>query len=90
MEEAEQTYKADNWTYSDYDEEYFEDSDDVTEYFEWSELTHAYLRKTISVESLQALIDDESVAWVGNAYYYDIIGYDGEPVHISAADLRAA
>mgnify|MGYP000008944676 FL=1 len=52
---AEQTYKKENWHYSDYDEEYYEHAEDITIYRVWNNILCEYERKTISVESAQRL-----------------------------------
>ena len=54
---AEQEYKKENWHYSDYDEEYYEHAEDITIYRVWNNILCEYERKTISVESVQRLLE---------------------------------
>ncbi|MDR2810448.1 MAG: hypothetical protein LBB84_07835 [Tannerellaceae bacterium] len=58
METSEQEYKKENWTYSEYDETYFEDEDDVTEYMCWLPMEKRYERRTISVDTLGGLLNE--------------------------------
>lgn len=43
---AEQTYKKENWHYSDYDEEYYEHAGDITVYRVWNNILCEYEEKT--------------------------------------------
>lgn len=70
MSSAEQDYKENNWYYSDYDEEYYEDCDDVVEYMYWLSSYKRYERRTISAESL-----DEQVE-CGDFHLFDGTAYD--------------
>lgn len=56
--EAELQYKAENWTYAEIDDEYFEDEDDVTTVFIWSSWRNTYLERSISVELLEERVND--------------------------------
>lgn len=54
MESAEEAYKKENWTYSEYDDEYFEDSDDVCEF---KKFTHdMFVSTTISRETMNEML----------------------------------
>ena len=53
---AEQTYKKENWHYSDYDEEYYEHAGDITVYRVWNNILCEYEEKNISVESGNKLL----------------------------------
>lgn len=55
-EKAEGKYREENWYYSDYDEEYYEDEDDITYYWRWNREKEEYEEKTISVSSLRDLL----------------------------------
>ena len=92
-EDAEKSYKRHNgWTYSAWDDDYFEDADDVVVMIQWEHAynwnpTNGHYKKvTISKDSLQDLIDGEEVVWMNGMYYYDDLGFDGEPAHYCAAD----
>ena len=67
---AEERYKERHWTYSDYDEEYFEDPDDVVEYMCWHSGLHCYCESTISRRSLDDLLAR------GDFYMADDVAYD--------------
>ena len=64
MEDAEQDYKRDNWFYSDFDEEYFEDEDDIVEIYHYVPSV-GYVSTTISKSSLD---DMESLEYNGKIY----------------------
>jgi len=70
MSNAEQQYKEEHWTYSEYDEEYYEDDDDVTEYMCWNAGSHCYVETSISKDSLDQLLDNE------DAFLFDGVAYD--------------
>lgn len=62
---AEDEYKKENWTWSEYDGEYFEDEDDVTKF-----INEDGDEQSISWDSLRAMIATESVIQVGERYYH--------------------
>lgn len=66
---AEEEYKSENWFWSEYDQEYYEDKDDVVEYHVWSTFRQEYRTETISVDSLEWLINDGYVVRVNGEYY---------------------
>ena len=70
LEKAEKSYKEYNWTYSEYDEEYFEDEDDVVEYQQWSFVFNRYDKSTISQETLDEKVEE------GEFYIFDGVTYD--------------
>ncbi len=70
MEKAETEYKENNWTYSDYDEEYFEDEDDITTYMRWECGISRYVESSISTSSLDTQIEE------GDFHCFDGIAYD--------------
>ena len=69
MEKAEKKYKEENWYYSDYDKEYYEDLDDITYYLCWNQETEEYKEKTISVKSLNHLLYDDEFFEFDNVYF---------------------
>ena len=90
-EDAEQSFKEENWYYSEYDDEYFEDEDDVVTALEWDYRRKGYRETTIHVDTFESLCDDGcAVIFDGMRYIDDVIGYDGEPMHIVAAEFCAA
>ncbi len=70
LDQAEKSYKEYNWTYSEYDEEYFEDEDDVVEYQQWSFVFNRYDKSTISQETLDEKVEE------GEFYIFDGVAYD--------------
>ena len=74
---AEQEYKEENWTYAEIDDEYFEDKDDVTSVFIWSDWCCKYIEKTISQDRLDLGIGTDYHEYEGD--YYDTLE------HIDAA-----
>ena len=64
MEDAEYDYKRDNWFYSDFDDEYFEDEDDIVEIYHYIPGV-GYVNKTISKSSLE---DMETLERDGKIY----------------------
>lgn len=62
---AEQEYREENWYYAEIDEEYFEDEDDVTEMYVWSNWTNSYASRTISRDLLEEKVSD------GEAFEYE-------------------
>ena len=71
-DEAEDDYRRENMTYSEYDDEYFEDADDVTEWKRWRASRcngGCYYTETISLESLSKLIDKDEVVYCNGMYY---------------------
>lgn len=70
LEKAEKSYKEDNWTYSEYDDEYFENEDDVVEYQQWSSVFSRYDKSTITQETLDEKIEE------GEFYIFDGVAYD--------------
>ena len=65
-EKAEQEHKERHWFYSEYDNEYFEEKEDVTSFMEYDPERGEYQERTISKESLNGL----------HPYTYEGISYD--------------
>ena len=76
---AEQTYKKENWHYSDYDEEYYEHAEDITIYRVWNNILCEYERKTISVESAQRLLETGELHKLNDMLYDGIDEETGLP-----------
>lgn len=66
LREAEQSYKEDNWEYSDYDDEYFES---VETFYRAIESSKTYVETTISENSLEELISAGDVEERDGEYY---------------------
>lgn len=63
-DDAERHYKEENWTYSEYDNEYFEDSDDVT-----TLKRGACDEISISIDSADRLVDRGEAVLIKGKYY---------------------
>lgn len=68
-EKAEEAYKEENWVYSDYDGEYYEDEEDITCYWRWNREKGMYEEKSISIESLNHLLYNEEFYEFDNVYF---------------------
>lgn len=66
LDDAESTYKRENWYYSDYDEEYYKNEDDITYFYEWNSGLGEYERKSISEKSADELWEKGTLHRFGN------------------------
>lgn len=89
-EAAEERYKEKYWFYSEYDEEYFENKDEIDTVLQWNVLTFSYEKTTIHHDSLMELFENGEAVEIDGVVYIDDIGFDGEPVHFCAAELCVA
>ena len=65
MEKAENEFKRKNWCYSEYDEAWYESLDDITRINIWNESEGIYEEKSISIDTLDGLIENEDVWQLG-------------------------
>lgn len=63
-DQAEREYKESNWYYSEYDDKYYEDEDDVTRY-----INESGDAVSISVDSADSLVSSGELICVGGNYY---------------------
>lgn len=89
-DEAEQDFKERNWNYSEYDDEYFENEDEIGTVLQWNVLRFRYEETTIHVDSLETLFENGEAVEIEGVVYIDDIGFDGEPIHFCAAKLCVA
>ncbi|WP_196212050.1 hypothetical protein [Bacteroides cellulosilyticus] len=61
MEEAEDEFKRKNWYYSEYDNEWHENLDDITRINIWNESEGVYEEKSICTDTLDKLIENKDV-----------------------------
>ena len=86
MKAAEQKYIEENWYYSDYDQTYFENKNDLTTYLYWDWSIVNYVEKTISKHTLDKL----------SFHLYDGVVYDrvnpmtGLPYYVEETEEVAA
>ena len=71
----EERYKKKYWYYSEYDDDYFENESEVTEYFCWQEVAKGYTKRSISVITLARMCDNEKFYRLGDNCF-DTIDYD--------------
>ena len=71
-EKAEEKYQEENWIYSDYDQDYYESEDDMACYWRWNPEAEEYEEKTICIESLHHLLDNEEFHEFDNVYFDQI------------------
>ena len=78
-DEAEEAYKKENWHYSDFNDDWYEDPDDLVTYQKYNCITGEYMEKTISKDSYFNLIDSNELhPWGG--LYFDVINEEaGKP-----------
>ena len=78
-DEAEEAYKKENWHYSDFDDDWYEDKDDIVTYQKFNHITCQYEEKTITKDSYFDLIDNNELhPWGG--LYFDVINEEvGKP-----------
>ena len=71
-DKAEEQYKQEFWHYSEYDAEYYEDEDDITTFNEWHQELSAYVRKTISVDTLRTKLIEDDWHRYGDEYFNEV------------------
>ena len=78
-EEAEEEYKREHWHFSDYDDDWYADKNDLCTYQKYNCITEEYMEKTISKDSFFELLErGELYEWGG--IYFDVINEEaGKP-----------
>lgn len=71
-EKAEKEYKEENWHWSDYDGEYYEDEEDIAWYQHWNREKGKYEEKTISIDSLRGLLYSDDFFEFDNEFFNQI------------------
>ena len=69
MNEAECEYKKEHWFYAQYDDEYFEDEEEITTFITLNTQTGLFEKETISVSYLQELVESGEMVRMGETYY---------------------
>lgn len=69
-EKAEEEYKSEHWAYSEFDDAYFEDENDVVTILDWDWEKELFLETSICVESLVRLYLDWRIEKRGGLFYY--------------------
>lgn len=83
MLEAEQEYKESNWAYSDFDDEYYADDDEVVTYQRWNRQICAYEEKTIFIGTLINLVRNEIFFACDDGKVYNMLCH-GQPLFMAA------
>ena len=83
MLEAEQEYKESNWAYSEFDDEYYADDDDVVSYQRWNRQICAYEEKTIFIGTLINLVRNEVFFAYKDGKVYNMLCH-GQPLYMAA------
>ncbi len=71
-EKAEKEYKEENWHWSDYDGEYYEDEEDITCYQHWNREKGEYEVKTISIDSLRSSLYSDDFFEFDNVFFNQV------------------
>ena len=71
-ETAEQEYKEENWYWSEYDHQYFENEDEIKELYRWNKKLKDNEAFTISKKTLDTLVERKE-AFVYEGEFYDTI-----------------
>lgn len=72
-DECEVKWKKENWYYSEYDDDFYPDEDEITTLFTWDSSTGSYKGQTISHSSLSYLIDSDQAFDFGEFGAFDAI-----------------
>ena len=68
-EECRKNYIREHWHFSDYDEEFYPNEDDITAVSVWDEINQNYKPMTISTESMASLISEKKAFGFGEAWF---------------------
>lgn len=68
-DKAEEEYKKENWHFSEYDNDYFKDEDEITYFMRYDPVTGKYGEVTINVETVTQLIVDKIFSMVDGVIY---------------------
>ena len=71
-DEANDDYKKEHWHFSAYDNDYYEDEDDITTFNEWHQELNTYVRKTISVDTLRTNLIENDWHRYGDEYFNEV------------------
>ena len=79
LNKDEEDYKKKYWHYSDYDQEYVEEKDELSSFMEYSSITGEYNVKTILTKSLIMAIENGDFRVVGGVIYDTVDTLTGQP-----------
>lgn len=76
MHAAELEYAKSNWTFSEYDQKYYENEDAVTTFMSWNRSTESYDVRTIAKKTLAYLLNTFRFLMMGDGKVYDEIDFN--------------
>ena len=82
LEDAETEYKEANWTYSEFDKEYYAKDEDVVSYQRWNKEIRAYEEETIFVGTLINLVRN-GIFFAYEGEVYNMLCH-GQPMYMAA------
>lgn len=71
-DKAEKLHKQKYWHFSQYDNDYYEDEDDITTFNEWNQEQNRYVRKTIHIDSLRTNLIENDWRRYGDEYFDEV------------------
>lgn len=87
-EDAENCHKENYWHYSEYDKDWFEDADELTEIQIWNQQDKAYKSQTIHLNTIETLLEDGLIACFDEEYYDSLDSRTGLPFNISDNNIN--
>lgn len=82
-EDAECSYKENYWHYSEYDKDWFEDADELTEIQIWNQQEKAYKSQTIHLNTIKNLLENGLIVCFDEEYYDSLDSRTGLPFNYS-------
>ena len=82
-EDAESSHKENYWHYSEYDKEWFEDADELTEIHIWNPQEEDYRSQTIHVDTVESLLENGQAGCFEDEYYDLLDPETGLPLNYS-------
>ena len=71
-DKAEKLHKQKYWHFCQYDNDYYEDEDDITTFNEWCHESFTYVKKTISVDTLRNKLIEDDWRRYGDEYFDEV------------------
>lgn len=87
-EDAENCHKENYWHYSEYDKDWFEDADELTEIQIWNQQEKAYKSQTIHLNTIETLLEDGFIVCFDEEYYDSLDSRTGLPFNFSDNNIN--
>lgn len=84
LNDEEDDYKRDNWYWSEYDEAFFEDEDEILTAYEFNAWSCRWDKITIHVSSFNRLVTCNNATEFCGEYFIDEVNFEGEPINIGS------